>query len=138
MVETAVAQSVSQSYGRCLGQKGFLQRFYDIFLASSPDLAPMFVNTDFEKQVELLRASIAYAITYAENPENSIAKQKLEAVGETHSIGKINVKPELYPFWINSLVQTVSEFDPKFSPDIEANWRTAVQPTIDLLKSKYQ
>lgn len=46
---------LQQSYGRCLRGKNFIERFYEIFLASHPDIAPMFAATDFQKQRMALR-----------------------------------------------------------------------------------
>ena len=50
---------LQQSYGRCLRGKNFIERFYEIFLASHPDIAPMFAETDFQKQRMALRRGIS-------------------------------------------------------------------------------
>ena len=48
-------EDLQQSYGRCLRDKHFIERFYQTFLASSPAIPPMFQTTDFNKQRMALR-----------------------------------------------------------------------------------
>lgn len=42
------------SFGRCISTPQFIDRFYEIFLASHPAVKPMFRNTNFVQQKELL------------------------------------------------------------------------------------
>ena len=52
-METRVSdqyEDLQQSYGRCLRDKQFIERFYQTFLASNPAIPPMFASTDFNKQ----------------------------------------------------------------------------------------
>lgn len=46
-----MAQSeVEKSFGRCTVNPNCLDRFYQIFLASHPAIAPMFAHTDMTRQ----------------------------------------------------------------------------------------
>tara|TARA_B100000287_G_C20060707_1_gene554288 strand:- start:24 stop:452 length:429 start_codon:yes stop_codon:yes gene_type:complete len=137
-VDTTSVNSISQSYGRCINQPKFFDTFYKKILDSNPKIAPMFSNTDFEKQKDLLRKSIIYVITYADKPNSHFAQQKLFEVGTIHSISNINVPPELYPYWSKSLIDTIAEFDPQFSLELEQQWYLVVEPALDLLASKYR
>lgn len=134
---TEEIESVRNSFGRCCMQEAFWDAFYGHFTRSSPEIGQMFRDTDLEKQKILLRESINFVIMYAKNPESGLAKNKIEQVGGIHSRGKINVRPELYPLWENSLMNTIKEFDPQFDPKLEKNWHNVLKPALDRMISLY-
>ncbi len=48
----------NDSLERCTRHSGFLDRFYELFLTSSADVAQKFTHTDFKKQKRALRISL--------------------------------------------------------------------------------
>ncbi len=113
---------LQQSYGRCLREKSFIERFYEIFLASHPDIAPMFAQTDFQKQRMALRRGISAAISHAGG--SSISSRTISQMADTHSRqGRSPVPPHLYPYWVDSLLQAINEIDPETTPQLIARWR---------------
>ena len=74
-IDTKIIQEVEASYGRCLLKDGFLNRFYEIFMASHPDIRPMFAHTDFTAQIGLLRHGLNSVFMYVEH--NPIARKTL-------------------------------------------------------------
>ncbi len=124
------------SFGRCVAKPKFIDRFYEIFLASSPEIKPRFAHTDFAKQKDLLQRGLTMMVMYDGGSET--AKMTLDRIGESHSRrGGINIPPNLYRFWIESLIKTISEFDPKFSPEVESAWRHVIQKGVDYITAKY-
>lgn len=117
--------AVTQSFGRCSVNPKFLDRFYEIFLASSPAIAPLFRNTDFAKQKVALRSGLTLMMMY--NEGNKLGQQGLDRIGQSHSRQKLKIDPSLYPYWIDSLIKTVKECDPKCDATLEAEWRTALK-----------
>lgn len=126
---------VRLSYGRSIAKRDFLGRFYEIFLASSPEIARKFVNTDLEKQQELLAMSVNMVILFPQ--ENKIAKNAVGRIRESHSRSGLNIEPHLYTLWVDSLVQAVSEHDPEFNDQLEASWRKVLQIAIDYIVGGY-
>lgn len=126
---------VQQSFQRCLTNKQFLFRFYEIFMSSHPDIRPMFTKTDFDKQIGLLRHGLSSALNFAGGTK--IGQSVLKRIGETHSRGRMNISPELYPYWINSLVTAVAECDPKFTPDLDKRWRNAMTVATDFIRAAH-
>jgi hemoglobin-like flavoprotein len=113
---------LQQSYGRCLRGKNFIERFYEIFLESHPAIRPMFAKTDFQTQRMALRHGISAAISYASG--SSLTKRTVDQMAASHSrTGHAPVSPELYPYWVDSLVQTVKEMDPQATPQLLSRWR---------------
>ena len=121
---------LQQSYGRCLRGKNFIERFYEIFLASHPDIAPMFAETDFQKQRMALRRGISAAISHAGG--STLTKRTVDQMADTHSRrGHAPVPPELYRNWVDSLAQAVSEMDPEATPQLIARWRQGMGVVVD-------
>ena len=128
-------EGVLQSYGRCWVQKKFFDEFYTLFMNSSPEVKPLFKNTDFEKQNTLLRVGLMYFITYAAGDES--VRKKIEELGVLHGRSRLNIRSELYPLWVDSLIKAVSKYDIHFNHELEQSWRKVLQKGVDIMVSKY-
>ncbi len=125
-----------QSYGRCLHNGGFIERFYAIFLQSHPEVKAAFAGTDFDRQRRLLRRTLSNSIMYAAGSE--IVKREVDKMAEIHSRrGHAPVQPHLYDHWLNSLLKAVGEFDPQFDAQLENRWREAMGCIIGHFASQY-
>jgi hemoglobin-like flavoprotein len=129
-------QTARDSLGRCVKQPAFLDRFYDLFMASSGEIRKKFENTDFDRQKRMLQDSLFVMMTSA-GTSSGLAFKELSRLSEKHSRGQLNIKPEWYDSWIACLMKAVSEHDPDFTPAIESAWRESLKDGIELLKSKY-
>lgn len=129
-------QDVQASYGRCTRKKGFITRFYELLLASDPRMVPMFSHTDWVKQNKMLRRGISIALTYAGG--SNIVERPLKEMADVHSRnGRVPVKPELYTYWRQSLLQAVREHDDRLTPGLERNWADALKKTTDFFVERY-
>ncbi len=128
-------EQVRDSFKRCEAAGDFAETFYGVFLDSSPEVGPLFSNTDFSKQRKLLRASVAMLV--AQDIDHPKARETLERIGQSHSQRELDVKPELYEIWLNSLCQTVQKMDPDFDAELERAWRDRMRPGIELITSLY-
>ena len=128
-------QLANGSFNRCSRSDGFFDTFYAILKASHPDIEPMFAGTDFRKQNELLRVSLGLMMMFDHG--NDAAKQALASIRRSHSRPRLNVRPELYDYWIDSLVKAAAEHDPDFNADTEAAWRQVMDKGISYIKSGY-
>ena len=127
---------LQQSYGRCLRGKNFIERFYEIFLESHPSIRPMFEKTDFQTQRMALRHGISAAISYASG--SSLTKRTMDQMADVHSRkGHAPVSPDLYPYWIDSLVQAIKENDPQATPELLARWRQGMKVVTDDFSKRF-
>ena len=127
---------LQQSYGRCLRDKNFISRFYEIFLASHPDIAPMFAKTDFGTQRMALRHGISVAIMHASG--SALSKRTIDQMAKVHGRkGHAPVPPRLYPYWIDSLVQAVGECDPEVTPALLERWRQGMGIVVQTFIQQY-
>lgn len=125
-----------QSYGRCLHNGGFIERFYDIFLDSHPEVKSAFASTDFDRQRRLLRRTLSNSIMFAAG--SNIVKREVDKMAEIHSRrGHAPVQPHLYDYWVNSLIEAIREYDPQFGPQLENRWREAMGQIIRHFSSQY-
>jgi len=134
-INKEITDRVRQSYGRCLNDKQFLEKFYRRFLASSPEVKKKFENTDFEKQKNLLSNGLNMLIMHAGG--NSIAANVMNRLRDSHSAAKMDIRPGLYELWKRSLLETVRECDRKFDDQIGADWNAVLSIGIQHIAGGY-
>jgi hemoglobin-like flavoprotein len=122
-----------QSYHRCAEAPGFFSAFYELLLASDARIPAMFEQTKFERQNKLLQHGLGLLLIYAKRPNPAL----LERIALRHSRADVAVPPELYPRFVEALVQAVERFDPDFTPSVADAWRRATEPGIAFMRSRY-
>ena len=73
----------SESLARCMADPGFLDRFYERFTSSSPEIAEKFKDTDFVRQKKALSSSLYLTVMAIEGGEG--ATTFLEGVAKRHA-----------------------------------------------------
>jgi hypothetical protein len=58
-------------------------------------------------------------------------------VAMRHSSKERDIAPELYEEWLESLVETVREFDLEFTDEVELSWRVVLSPGIAYMKFRH-
>ncbi len=134
-LDPAVSAIYTDSLQRCLDQERFLWRFYELFLASSPEVRQKFAQTDFKRQIRALKKSLLEA-SWIGIPTQE-ARAELEKVAQAHSRAKRDVPAHLYDLWLESLLQSMRDTDPQCSPAVEEAWRTVLGQVIAFMKSRY-
>lgn len=126
-------QVAQGSLERCNAAPQFCATFYQLFLESSPVIPPMFAATDFEQQCKQLRHGLGLLLAYARH-DNPVL---LERVALRHARRDLNARPDLYPLFVESLLKAVAQHDPKYGPELDHAWRTAIAPGIKYMTSSY-
>ena len=121
-----------ESYRRC-GQDQFFPAFYQRLLASHPSIPPRFAKTDFQKQHKLLQHGLGLLLIFAkrENPT------MLDRIAVRHGPHDLNISPDMYPFFVDSLLATVRQFDPQVDATVEDAWRQALAPGLAFMAARY-
>lgn len=114
---------------------GFLNRFYEIFIASSLEVAQKFQKTDFQHQVRALKASLCFLMMASSGA--SEAMQHLNEMAKLHDRHHLDIRPELYDLWLTCLLEAVREYDDQFDPETELAWRRVLGFGIEYMKSRY-
>jgi hemoglobin-like flavoprotein len=135
-MDEAILRTYEESLKRCNASPGFLERFYERFLASSPIVKEKFANTDFVHQKRALRASLQLMVLAAED-ETKGPERYLGDVATTHNKAHLDIGAGLYDLWLDSILATVKEVDPAFSPEVEDAWEHVMTMGIKYLVSHY-
>jgi len=135
IADAAVMALAKASYERCRAAPAFFPTFYRAFLATCPEAAPLFAHTDFAKQNKLLRHAVGLLLIFPNQPPGE--PTLLSRLAERHSRRDLNIDPTLYAPFIDSLIATVRQFDPDFTPATEAAWRATVRLGVEYMKAKY-
>lgn len=134
-IEKDAMERVRSSFARCIITNGFIDRFYELFLASHPEIAPKFAKTNFDKQKGLLVQGILYALQFAGG--NQAGEAGLTPIRKSHNRKKLNIEPRFYRFWVDSLVKAISEKDYQYTYTLEYDWRNALKPVVEFMSSGY-
>lgn len=129
------SDKVSASYHRCRFSDGFIDTFYDRFLAKSPEVQEKFRNTDFDQQKRMLRSSLLMVVWFNLRQPEAVAH--LDILAEQHSRRGLDIPVHLYELWLDALVESVETNDAEYTPELGQLWRDAMRPGIDLFISKY-
>ncbi len=135
ITERRETDPVRESFARCERAGDFATTFYDTFLGASPEIAPFFVETSFEKQRKLLRATVQIMVT--RHVSDLPAREVLERIGESHSRQQLNIPPRLYEVWLDSVCLTVEAMDPEWSEEVGHQWRERLRPGMQLIMAAY-
>ncbi len=125
----------NHSRARCEKEDRFLDRFYEKFTATSPEISEKFANTDFTRQKQALALSLKMISLASKGGDE--ADLYLGYIATRHDRHHLNIKPELYDFWVDTLIDTVRETDSQYDDDVERAWRSTLAYGIDYMKSHY-
>lgn len=126
---------VERSYDRVKDNPDFFDFFYHALFAADKAIFDLFKKTNMNSQKQALRDSIQYMLML--NAGSQIANRKFDALAVTHDREHRNIKPDLYEYWVKSLLKSLAAFDPKFNSSLEELWRGAVAVGINRMTSKY-
>jgi hemoglobin-like flavoprotein len=129
-------QRFEESLARCNESPMFLDRFYEIFLSSSPKVQAKFVHTDFVRQKRALRASLHLMLLVADDEEKG-PDRYLRDLAVQHSKAQLDVGAELYDLWLDSLLAAVKECDPRHDSAVARAWEDVMMVGIAYLLSHY-
>jgi hemoglobin-like flavoprotein len=125
------------SFNRCRASAGFLDAFYESFVASSEEIRAKFAGTDMKRQVRMLEDSLFVIAVAVQGEEGSLARGDLPRIAARHSRKDLDIRPALYDLWLECLIDTARSHDPQFSPELEAAWRDTLAFGIDYMRARH-
>lgn len=132
MRHTDKKKQFNKSFEQCVNNPFFLDKFYELFLSSSDEVSLLFSNTNMDIQKAMLATSMVYMTKTHDKHFSELSK-----VANRHSKSNLDIKPHLYPLWLNSLIAAAHSIDPLFDQRTEKLWRQVMQPGIDYMMGKY-
>jgi hemoglobin-like flavoprotein len=131
-VSREIVQRTRDSLSRCIGCGTFTQRFYELFVESSPEVAELFRDTDLERQKRMLRDSL-YVMLVAAGTTKGPAHDEVMRLAKLHR--QLGVKDDMFKLWLDALIKAAREHDVHFSDELEEDWRSALSGPIETMKS---
>lgn len=126
------------SFARAVGtgsyNEEFIRRFYEIFMSQSEEVAGLFTRTNMASQKTMLHDSLHLMAEFFF--ERRVTPQ-LERLAFVHSRAAVDIRPELYELWLSALSETVAEFDPEYSREIDLAWRLVLSPGVAFMQYFY-
>ena len=116
---------VTDSFRRCLESPDFFTCFYELLLSRSPDLKPLFESVDMATQEVMVRKGVTSMIMHAAGVRS--ATDNLAHIATSHGGGGLGIHPGQFHVWINTLIETVRAFDPRFNSDLQDAWKEVLQ-----------
>jgi hemoglobin-like flavoprotein len=117
---------VTASYYRCRRDVHFMDTFYDLLLSKSTEIAEKFTNTDFKIQKLMLRQSLLEMICFERGMSG--AREEIARLGHRHR--ELGITSKMYSMWLDSLCEAIKKHDPEYTPELEQNWRKAMNRSI--------
>ncbi len=128
----------NDSYARVLSMDGdsdlFFSKFYEKFMSTSPEVRDKFKNTDMKRQKKMLKLALYQMLSFFMHKKSA---DYMQGIAESHAKKDKDIAPHLYELWLDSLVDTVKELDPKFDPDVGLAWKSVMSMGITYMKDRY-
>ena len=122
---------VMASYHRCRASGDFVDTFYKLFLAKSPAIAGKFIDTNFEMQKLMVRQSLLEMLCFDRGISGT--EEEILRLGRRHK--ELEITPDMYTMWLDALCEAIRQHDCKYTPELEEQWRAAMQKSIDAMVS---
>ena len=135
-IDEQALQTVEASLDRLAAGTPFLDRFYDIFLASSPKVQEKFARTNFYKQKRALQASL-YGMLRHMRDQDPETNEYLREIADRHNHTGMNIGAELYDLWLDSLLAALKECDPEWTEGVAAAWERSMSQGIRYFLSRF-
>ena len=126
--------SLRRSRGNVVNGVPFRDAFLDNLLRSSPEVARKMVHGDLEALRATLMLSIDHLARYYLSDEPSAV---LQGAARRQSRDERDIEPRLYEFFLKALLQTVQQYDAKYSEEIGKAWEVVLRPGLEYMKSRY-
>jgi hemoglobin-like flavoprotein len=123
-------ETTEGSYARCRDDPDFFNEFYTLFLGKNPAIPPHFKDTDLHRQNQLLKHAIGLLMAYYKHREGAL----LRRIAARHGPDDLAIQGDLYPIWVDCLIEAAKRHDPEFEPEIERAGRTVIAPGVERVR----
>lgn len=120
---------IHQSLKRCHQHSDFIRIFYDEFLDDAPHIQAKFADTDMNRQIMMVEASLYTCILAADDVPYAV--RSIRDLGRMHH--GMGIGSEYYDAWLDSLIAAVRRCDEQFDERLESIWRDVMRESIAMM-----
>jgi hypothetical protein len=128
---------VRNSFERAKNSPAFIAEFYSNLFYLKPEIEKYFVDTKWKHQEIMIQKGIEHLLGFLDNDPDQIHHQNILRLSESHSRKNLNIHPHNYYYWIDAMVLTLKELDPKWHSDLEYYTRECLFFPISFMISFY-
>jgi len=99
---------------------------------SHVSISDMLSPFDCEKRKALMLTEIVALLQFGRKKENG--KLVLDLVSLNHAW--LGMESSMYQYWSDSVLKTLKQFDPKWSPELEKIWTHSLRGGLEYLSSQ--
>lgn len=111
----------------------FFKRFYERF-SKPPEIREKMQGVDLNRQYDALRHSLLLMLEFFMNKK---AGEQLRKIAQRHNRRGLNIQPHMYDMWLDALIYTVEEMDPRQDRDVLLAWKLVLSIGITFMKDMY-
>lgn len=127
------SQVFNDSYARLLiSFDKFFIKFYQNFIKTSDDIEKLFRGVSQEKRQKMMESSFIM-LTNMGSVSHSLTNPEFLEIIEKHK-RMPGINPAMCDLWVESLLQTVKEYDPYYNATVEKAWRLYVAPGVEQIR----
>lgn len=125
---------LQRSYLRISRTSEFYDTFYEI-LTQDAQVAKHFEGVGEARRAFFAKTSIPTLIMYVMG--SPLAEKRMRSLAKTHGRDQINVHPDLYEFWLETVIAMLWKYDEEFDEELEVIWRRAIRKGIEIFIDAY-
>jgi len=130
-----VQSQIKESFQRILPQKdAFAATFYKRLLQNHPQFQPLFEHVSMQRQHASLIATLTLLVSGSERGE--------DLTPAFHKLGRLHfersIRPEHYPAFGDTLMETMALFDPAWTPAHREAWSSALDACVREMMKSYE
>lgn len=123
-----------ESYSRISRDLKFYDEFYRD-LTQNVEILEHFRGVSKARRSFFLKTSLPTLVMSAIG--SHVAKKRLGSLSEKHARDHMNVDPDLYEFWHDTLITLLSKYDEEFDEELKALWSSAIREGTKMFIDAY-
>ena len=116
---------VTNSCQRCLETSAFFDTFFQKLSSRAHVVTDLFAGADEIMLKAFFRNALTLLLLDAAGSQQ--AKKRLARVRTWNGSDGLNLNPEWFPHWIESLMVAIRKHDPEYTPALEYKWRVILE-----------
>lgn len=123
-----------RSYSRISNKSEFYDDFYG-GLIQNVEIFEHFRGVSEARRSFFLKTSLPTLVMSAIG--SRVAKKRMNSLAEKHARSQLNVDPELYEFWHDTLMALLPKYDDELDEELELLWSSAIRKGIKIFTDAY-
>jgi hemoglobin-like flavoprotein len=130
-------EEVTNSYLRASVNPSFYDKFYENLFFLNPKVEKYFINTKWDQQKILIKKGVEHLLGFLGEDPDSLHHQNIIRLSESHSKSNLNIHPHHYYYWIDAMILTLKDCDPKWYDALEFYTRECLFLPVSFMISFY-